>query len=161
MFAFHNRHNFYFRGSDHSLLPIDMFSTPTWSVNQVTNISIYTTTTTTTTTTTKPLSPKQVGVGYYTWFMKPLGPTTLIIIQIAVLWWISWTYRLHIKLYVPLIKKGCTQCRELPLCAGSGEGCQWQALPSPVPLMSTKNIFNYLYRMECPPWRKATGQPRR
>ena len=25
-----------------------------------------------------------------------------------------------------------TQCRELPLCAGSGEGCQWQALPSPV-----------------------------
>ena len=24
------------------------------------------------------------------------------------------------------------QCRELPLCAGSGEGCQWQALPSPV-----------------------------
>ena len=29
-------------------------------------------------------------------------------------------------------KKGCTQCRELPLCAGSGERCQWQALPSPV-----------------------------
>ena len=28
--------------------------------------------------------------------------------------------------------KGRTQCRELPLCAGSGEGCQWQALPSPV-----------------------------
>ena len=27
---------------------------------------------------------------------------------------------------------GRTQCRELPLCAGSGEGCQWQALPSPV-----------------------------
>ena len=26
-------------------------------------------------------------------------------------------------------KKGHTQCRELPLCAGSGEGCQWQALP--------------------------------
>jgi len=26
--------------------------------------------------------------------------------------------------------KGRTQCRELPLCAGSGEGCQWQALPS-------------------------------
>ena len=25
-----------------------------------------------------------------------------------------------------------TQCRELPLCAGSGEGCQWQALPSHV-----------------------------
>ena len=25
---------------------------------------------------------------------------------------------------------GRTQCRELPLCAGSGEGCQWQALPS-------------------------------
>ena len=25
-----------------------------------------------------------------------------------------------------------TQCRELPLCVGSGEGCQWQALPSPV-----------------------------
>ena len=24
--------------------------------------------------------------------------------------------------------KGCTQCRELQLCAGSGEGCQWQAL---------------------------------
>ena len=31
-----------------------------------------------------------------------------------------------------LILKGCTQCRELLLCAGSGEGCQWQALPSPV-----------------------------
>ena len=30
------------------------------------------------------------------------------------------------------IKKRRTQCRELPLCAGSGEGCQWQALPSPV-----------------------------
>ncbi|XP_066339947.1 uncharacterized protein [Miscanthus floridulus] len=29
-------------------------------------------------------------------------------------------------------KKGRTQCRELPLCAGSGEGCQWQALPLPV-----------------------------
>ena len=29
-------------------------------------------------------------------------------------------------------EKGCTQCRELPLCAGFGEGCQWQALPSPV-----------------------------
>jgi len=28
--------------------------------------------------------------------------------------------------------KGRTQCRELPLCAGSGKGCQWQALPSPV-----------------------------
>ena len=28
--------------------------------------------------------------------------------------------------------KGHTQCRELALCAGSGEGCQWQALPSPV-----------------------------
>ena len=28
--------------------------------------------------------------------------------------------------------KGRTQCRELPLCAGSGEGGQWQALPSPV-----------------------------
>ena len=28
--------------------------------------------------------------------------------------------------------EGRTQCRELPLCAGSGEGCQWQALPSPV-----------------------------
>jgi len=28
--------------------------------------------------------------------------------------------------------KGRTQCRELPLCAGSGEGCQWQVLPSPV-----------------------------
>ena len=27
---------------------------------------------------------------------------------------------------------GRTQCRELPLYAGSGEGCQWQALPSPV-----------------------------
>ena len=27
---------------------------------------------------------------------------------------------------------GRTQCRELPLCAGSGEGCLWQALPSPV-----------------------------
>ena len=25
-----------------------------------------------------------------------------------------------------------TQCRELPLCAGSGKGCQWQALPSPM-----------------------------
>ena len=25
-----------------------------------------------------------------------------------------------------------TQRRELPLCAGSGEGCQWQALPSPM-----------------------------
>ena len=25
-----------------------------------------------------------------------------------------------------------TQCRELPLCAGSGEECQWQALPLPV-----------------------------
>ena len=30
------------------------------------------------------------------------------------------------------IVKGRTQCRELPLCAGSGKGCQWQALPSPV-----------------------------
>ena len=29
-------------------------------------------------------------------------------------------------------KKGRTQYRELPLCAGSGKGCQWQALPSPV-----------------------------
>ena len=29
-------------------------------------------------------------------------------------------------------KKGRTQCRELPLCAVSGEGCQWQALPSHV-----------------------------
>jgi len=29
-------------------------------------------------------------------------------------------------------KKGRTQCRELPLCAGSREGCQWQVLPSPV-----------------------------
>jgi hypothetical protein len=29
-------------------------------------------------------------------------------------------------------QKGRTHCRELPLCAGSGEGCQWQALPSPV-----------------------------
>ena len=28
--------------------------------------------------------------------------------------------------------KGRTQWRELPLCAGSWEGCQWQALPSPV-----------------------------
>ena len=41
------------------------------------------------------------------------------------------------KLYVQLawylnIKKGRTQCRELPLCAGSGEECLWQALPSPV-----------------------------
>ncbi|XP_066364735.1 uncharacterized protein [Miscanthus floridulus] len=27
---------------------------------------------------------------------------------------------------------GRTPCRELPLCAGSGEGYQWQALPSPV-----------------------------
>jgi len=32
----------------------------------------------------------------------------------------------------PALSKGRTQCRELPLCAGSGEGCQWQALPSPV-----------------------------
>ena len=37
--------------------------------------------------------------------------------------------KLHFFL-LPL--KGRTQCRELPLCAGSGEGCQWQALPSPV-----------------------------
>ena len=29
-------------------------------------------------------------------------------------------------------QKGRTQCRELPLCAGSGDGCLWQALPSPV-----------------------------
>ena len=28
-------------------------------------------------------------------------------------------------------KKGVPSA-ELPLCAGSGEGCQWQALPSPV-----------------------------
>ncbi|XP_066390689.1 protein ACCUMULATION AND REPLICATION OF CHLOROPLASTS 3, chloroplastic-like isoform X3 [Miscanthus floridulus] len=28
--------------------------------------------------------------------------------------------------------KGRTQYRELPLCAGSREGCQWQVLPSPV-----------------------------
>ena len=28
--------------------------------------------------------------------------------------------------------KGRIQCRELPLGAGSGEGCQWQVLPSPV-----------------------------
>ena len=34
--------------------------------------------------------------------------------------------------YKYIIKKGRTQCRELPLCAGSGEGCQWQALPSAV-----------------------------
>ena len=36
--------------------------------------------------------------------------------------------------YVPkhVKKKGRTQCRELPLCAGSREGCQWQALPPPV-----------------------------
>ena len=26
--------------------------------------------------------------------------------------------------------KGRTQCRELPLYAGSGKECQWQALPS-------------------------------
>jgi len=32
---------------------------------------------------------------------------------------------------VPSHPDGRTQCRELPLCAGSGEGCQWQALPSP------------------------------
>ena len=31
-----------------------------------------------------------------------------------------------------LSKKGRTQCRELSLCAGFEEGCQWQALPSPV-----------------------------
>ena len=36
------------------------------------------------------------------------------------------------SLYSPPCLKGRTQCRELPLCAGSGEGCQWQALPSPV-----------------------------
>ena len=30
------------------------------------------------------------------------------------------------------LTKGRTQRRELPLCAGSGEGCQWQALPSPL-----------------------------
>jgi len=30
-----------------------------------------------------------------------------------------------------------TQCRELPLCAGSGEGCQWQGLPSPVQCKET------------------------
>jgi len=29
-----------------------------------------------------------------------------------------------------LCLKGRTQCRELPLCAGSREECQWQALPS-------------------------------
>ena len=28
--------------------------------------------------------------------------------------------------------KGHTQCRELLLCTGSREGCQWQALPSRV-----------------------------
>ena len=35
-------------------------------------------------------------------------------------------------LFGEIKKKGCTQCRELLFCAGSGEGCQWQALPSPV-----------------------------
>ena len=30
------------------------------------------------------------------------------------------------------LSKGRTQCRELQLCAGSGEGYQWQALPSPM-----------------------------
>ena len=35
------------------------------------------------------------------------------------------------------ILKGRTQCRELPLCAGSGEGCQWQVLPSPVQCKET------------------------
>ncbi|XP_066306210.1 uncharacterized protein [Miscanthus floridulus] len=35
------------------------------------------------------------------------------------------------------IKKGRTHCRELPLCAGSGEGCQWQALPTPVQCQET------------------------
>jgi len=30
------------------------------------------------------------------------------------------------------MSKRRTQGRELPLCAGSGEGCQWQALPSHV-----------------------------
>ena len=38
---------------------------------------------------------------------------------------------------LPLTNKGRTQCRELPLCAGSGEGCQWQALPSPVQCKET------------------------
>ena len=32
----------------------------------------------------------------------------------------------------PNDKKKRTQCRELPLCAESGEGYQWQTLPSPV-----------------------------
>jgi len=31
-----------------------------------------------------------------------------------------------------ILTTGRTQCRELPLCVGSREGCQWQALPSPV-----------------------------
>jgi hypothetical protein len=34
--------------------------------------------------------------------------------------------------------KGHTQCREL-LCAGSGEGCQWQALSSPVQMQGDRD----------------------
>ncbi|CAM0876581.1 unnamed protein product [Alopecurus aequalis] len=33
----------------------------------------------------------------------------------------------YTRFYIP----GRTQCIELPHCTGSGEGCQWQALPSP------------------------------
>ena len=34
--------------------------------------------------------------------------------------------------YSPNFLQGAYPCRELPLCAGSGKGYQWQVLPSPV-----------------------------
>ena len=42
---------------------------------------------------------------------------------------------------VHISKKGRTQCKELPHCAGSGEGCQWQALPSHVQCEETANCM--------------------
>ena len=43
-----------------------------------------------------------------------------------------WIYTSKLLVTHQTFYKGRTQCRELSLCAGSGEGCQWQALPSPV-----------------------------
>jgi hypothetical protein len=44
--------------------------------------------------------------------------------------------------------QGRTQCRELPLCVGSREGCQWQALPSPVQCEETVNPGQLMLHQE-------------
>ena len=46
--------------------------------------------------------------------------------------WIFLIFLYFLKMFLYYISQGRTQCRELPLCARSGEGCQWQAIPSPV-----------------------------